>query len=175
MLRLSDPGELLGLLDVQKGDHVCEVGCGPGALIRALDLETSAQAICGVDPSAEMLAMASRHNAAALSRGRVRLEPGTADDTAQADQSFDRVVSLNNVAMWPDLDAGVRELHRILRPGGILLIAWHGGRAPSAIARKNSLPSQKLNRIRHALERVFPLVERQELTKLTVFTARRSA
>lgn len=173
MLRLNDPQELLGLLDIHQGNEVCEVGCGPAALIQVMDLQTPAQTICGIDPSPDMLAMASRHNAAAVSSGRVRLELGTADDTGQADQSFDRVVSVNNVAMWPDLDAGLRDLHRIIRPDGLLLIAWHGGRAPSAIGRKLSLPPRKLDRIHEALERLFPRVERRELTKVTAFTAQR--
>ncbi|MGH3328554.1 MAG: class I SAM-dependent methyltransferase [Streptomycetales bacterium] len=116
MLHTNRQGELLDVLDVPPGARVLEVGYGPGALIRLLRERSTAAEICGVDPSPEMQALASRGNRDPA--GRVDLRLGTADRTGFADESFDRVVSANNVAIWPDLQAGLRELHRVVRPGG---------------------------------------------------------
>jgi SAM-dependent methyltransferase len=155
MLWLNDPGELVTLIGKQ--DSVLEVGCGPGGLLRHIEAER----VCGIDPSPGMLRQATRHN-----RGRdIELRLGTAADTGFPDDSFDVVVSVNNVAMWPDLEAGIRELRRVARPRGRLLIAWHSAAGRSPIARKNALPEEKLARIAHALGEP---TRRHELKNLTV-------
>ncbi|KAB8188588.1 methyltransferase domain-containing protein [Nonomuraea phyllanthi] len=159
MLWLNDPGELVTLIGKQ--GSVLEVGCGPGGLLRHID----ADRVCGIDPSPDMLQLAARHN-----RGRdIDLRLGTAADTGHPDRSFDVVVSVNNVAMWPDLEAGVRELRRVTRPRGRLLIAWHSATGSSPIARKNSLAEEKLARIAQALGEP---TRRHELRNLTVFERR---
>src|SRR6476661_6289422 len=109
MLWTNKHDELLAVLDVQPGDDVLEVGYGPGGLIRMLGQRTGAAGIRGVDPSHEMRDQASRLNRDAVRAGRVRLDVGTADRTGLPDASVDRVVSVRNVALWPDLEAGVAE------------------------------------------------------------------
>src|SRR4030088_2261821 len=49
----------------------------------------------------------------------------------------------------------MHELHRVLRPGGTLLIAWHSKNAPSPIARANGLPEDKLDQIHRGLDGLF--------------------
>jgi SAM-dependent methyltransferase len=165
--------DVVGVLDVQPGDDVLEVGHGPGGLIKLLAERTQAASIRGVDPSPEMRDQASRHNRKAVRDGRVRFDLGTADRTGLPDASVDRVVSVNNVAIWPDLAAGVDELHRIVRPGGTVVIAWHGGTAPSRIARSLRLPEDELGRIEQVLRDRFVDVGRRQLRCLDVFTATR--
>jgi SAM-dependent methyltransferase len=101
------------------------------------------------------------------------LRLGTSEQTRFPDAEFDRVVSVNTVALWPDLEAGLRELHRVTRPGGRVLIAWHGGRRPSRIARRLALPGDKLSRIEQDLGGLFCGAARHELGELTAFTASR--
>jgi SAM-dependent methyltransferase len=173
MLWTNKQDDVVGVLGVQPGDHVLEVGYGPGGLIRLLAERTDAAIIRGVDPSPEMRDQARRHNRAAVRDGRVRLELGTADRTGLPDAGVDRVVSVNNVAIWPDLQAGVRELHRVVRPGGTVVIAWHGGTSPSRIARSLRLPGDKLRGIEQVLRDHFSDVHRDQLTSLDVFTATR--
>jgi ubiquinone/menaquinone biosynthesis C-methylase UbiE len=171
MLWTNDQREVLDLLDVKRGDRVLEVGYGPGGLIRLLADRTEAAAICGVDPSLDMQRDAARRNRRAIAAGRVELRLGTAAATGLPDASFDRLVSVHNVALWPDLEGGVRELHRVARPGGVVVLAWHGGEARSRIARSLRLPEEKLERIRATLAACFAHLEQFERTYTVVFRA----
>jgi SAM-dependent methyltransferase len=174
MLRTNKQDDVVGVLDVQPGDDVLELGYGPGGLIRLLAERTDATSIRGVDPSPEIRDQASRHNRKAVRAGRVRLDLGTAERTGLPDASVDRVVSVNNIAIWPDLEAAVAELHRVVRPGGTVVIAWHGGTTPSRIARSLRLPEDQLGRIEQTLRERFGEVGRRQLASLDVFTAVRS-
>lgn len=171
MLWTNKQAGVLDLLDVQPGDRVLEVGYGPGALVRLLASRTGAAAIRGVDPSPEMREAATRLNRGAVRARRVSLGLGTAEATGEADCSADRVVCVNNVAIWPDLEAGLRELHRVVRPGGLALIAWHGGFAPGRIARSLRLPAEHVERIERGLADLFTEVSRSELRSLDAFKA----
>jgi SAM-dependent methyltransferase len=174
MLWTNKQDDVVRVLDVQPGDDVLEIGYGPGGLIRLLAERTDAASIRGVDPSPEMRDQASRRNRKAVRAGRVRLDLGTADRTGLPDASVDRVVSVRNVAIWPDLEAAVGELHRVVRPGGTVVIAWHGGTAPSRIVRSMRLPEDELGRIERVLGNRFGQVTRRQVTDLDVFTAVRS-
>ena len=171
MLWTNKQDDVLGVLDVQPGDDVLEIGHGPGGLIRLIGARTDAANIRGVDPSPEMRDQARRYNRKAVRAGRVRLDLGTADRTGLPDASIDRVVSVNNLAIWPDLDAAVAELHRVVRPGGTVVIAWHGGARPSRIARSLRLPEDKLGHIEQVLRDRFGQVTRKQLASLDVFVA----
>lgn len=171
MLWTNKHDELIDVLDVQPGDEVLEVGYGPGGFIRLLAERTGAACIRGVDPSPEMRDQASRLNRDAVRVGRVRLDVGTADRTELPDASVDRVVSVRNVALWPDLEAGVAELHRVVRPGGSVVIAWHGGTAPNRVVRSLRLPEEALGRIERAVRDRFGAVTRDQVTGLEVFKA----
>jgi ubiquinone/menaquinone biosynthesis C-methylase UbiE len=171
MLWTNKHDELLAVLDVQPDDDVLEVGYGPGGLVRLLAERTRAGSIRGVDPSPEMRDQASRRNRRAVRAGRVHLDLGSADDTGLPDASVDRVVSVRNVALWPDLEAGVAELHRVVRPGGVVVIAWHGGTAPNRVVRSLSLPDDELSRIERAVRDRFGEVTRAQVATLDVFTA----
>jgi ubiquinone/menaquinone biosynthesis C-methylase UbiE len=103
MLLLNRQRDVLDLLDVRPGASVLEVGYGPGGLIRLLR-KTPGVRISGVDPSPQMRDLARRRNPGA------DLRLGTAERTGFADAEFDRVVSVNTVALWPDLGVGLHEL-----------------------------------------------------------------
>jgi SAM-dependent methyltransferase len=174
MLWTNSQDDVIGALGVQPGDDVLEIGYGPGGLIRLLTERTQAASIRGIDPSPAMRDQAGRRNRTAVRAGRVRLDLGTADRTGLPDASVDRVVSVRNVAIWPDLEAGVGELHRVVRPGGTVVIAWHGGTNPSRVVRSLSLPEDDLRRIEQVLRDRFGEVGRRQLTSLDVFEAVRS-
>jgi SAM-dependent methyltransferase len=158
---------LLGPLD---GADVLEVGPGPGVLLGLL--ARTARHVTGVDPSQDMRRLAIRAHARAIAAGRLEVRAGGASATGLADAAVDLVVGVNNVAIWPDLDAGVAELHRVLRPGGRLVLSWHGGLRPARATRRLVLSQDRLQCIDDALGVRFGEVRRALTRRCTVFEAR---
>jgi len=112
----------LSLLDIRQDDRVLEVGCGPGALIQALAAKATEGFVAGVDPSPIMLQQTARRNAEAIREGRVRLQLGSAMALPFEDASFDKALSANSLPFWPDQEAGVKEMWRVLKSGGMIAI-----------------------------------------------------
>jgi ubiquinone/menaquinone biosynthesis C-methylase UbiE len=112
----------LSLLDIRRDDRILEVGCGPGALIQALSARATEGLVVGVDLSPIMLQQAARRNAEAIREGRVRLQLGPALALPFEDASFDKALSANSLPFWPDQEAGVKEIRRVLMPGGVIAI-----------------------------------------------------
>jgi len=112
----------ISLLDIRRADRILEVGFDPGALIQALAAKATEGFIAGVDVSPVMLRQASRRNAQAIGEERVQLQQGSALALPFEDASFDKALSANSVQLWPDQGAGVKEMQRVLQPGGVIAI-----------------------------------------------------
>jgi SAM-dependent methyltransferase len=86
------------------GADVLKVGHGPGLLLGLLARRDDVGRIVGVDPSVEMRRLAVRRLAAEIATGRLELRRGDAAATGLPDASVDIVVSVNSVAIWPELE-----------------------------------------------------------------------
>ena len=104
-------------------ERVAVVGHGPGVGLRAAGEQ--AAHVVGIDPSERMRQDAAHRCADLVDAGKVELRDGTAEATGLPDTSFDVVLSVNNAQLWPDRSAALAELHRVLRPGGLLLLSTH--------------------------------------------------
>ncbi len=112
----------VSLLDIGRDDRILEVGCGPGALIQALSARATEGVVVSVDLSPIMLQQAARRNAEGIREGRVRLQVGSAMALPFEEASFDTALSANSLPFWPDQEAGVKEMRRVLKPGGAIAI-----------------------------------------------------
>jgi ubiquinone/menaquinone biosynthesis C-methylase UbiE len=113
-----------GLLDVQPGDRVLEIGFGPGIAIEAMAARATRGRVVGIDHSEVMVRQATRRNAAAVRAGRVELRLGTAEDLPAFDTPFDKILAVNSLMFWDDPVARLKELRGLLKPGGRIAIVF---------------------------------------------------
>ncbi len=107
--------------------RLLDVGCGTGAMALAAAERWPSVAVNGVDASTGMLAIARRELEAHRGpvRDRVRYEQGFADRLPFGDGTFDVVLSAFVLQLVPSVPRALREMRRVLRPGGRLaFVRW---------------------------------------------------
>jgi len=112
----------IDLLNIQDGDHILEVGYGPGAAIELITRRHPATQISGVDHAQTMLEAASARNRAAIAAGKLDLQVGSVTSLPFADASFDKAFAINSIYFWEPPQQGLNELQRVLKPGGCLAV-----------------------------------------------------
>lgn len=98
------------------GARVLDVGTGPGRVPRALAASEPSWVVEGVDLSPQMISYARGLG------GGVSFAVGDVAALPYPDASFDLIVSSLSQHHWSDVEGGVRDLRRVLRPGGWLWI-----------------------------------------------------
>jgi len=109
-------------LELSSGSRVLDVGTGPGRLPLTIAAACPQLSVDGLDLSAEMIGQARAIAAASPAAGRVTYVVGDVADLPYPDGSLDLVVSTLSQHHWPDLAAALRELRRVVRPGGLIWI-----------------------------------------------------
>ncbi len=132
MGRWSAPltGEFLRSADVRVTGQVLDVGCGPGVLTAVLVDRYGAPAVAAIDPSESFVA-ATRERLPG-----VDVRQGTAEALPYDDGSFDAALAQLVVHFMTDPVAGLRDMGRVTRPGGVVAACvWDhaGGGSPLSL------------------------------------------
>lgn len=115
---------VIPLLEVQPDSKVLEIGFGPGVAIQILAATASTGSVAGVDYSQEMVEQATTRNAKAIAVGIVQLHYGSVEKLPFADDTFDRVLAINSMQVWPDVIVGLRGIWRVMVGGGKIALAF---------------------------------------------------
>ena len=109
--------EALAWLDVETDDRVLDVGCGTGFGTQGLLQHT--EDVYGLDQSPHQLEKAwaklGKHDPVAFTFGDAERLP-------YRDDAFDKVWSSGSIEYWPNPVEGLRELRRVTKPGGRVLV-----------------------------------------------------
>ncbi len=121
---------------VGKTDTVLDVGCGGGRTVSKLAAIATEGKVFGVDHSAESVAASKNFNAREIDAGRVEIRQGSVSQLPYLDGMFDLVTGVETHFWWPNLLSDVREVFRVVKPGGTLvLIAEVYGRSKAKTAQ----------------------------------------
>jgi ubiquinone/menaquinone biosynthesis C-methylase UbiE len=125
----------LSHVSINKLATVLDVGCGGGKTITKLAGMASKGKVYGVDHSPDAVDMARKINKELIASGRVEVQEGSVSHLSFADDMFDLITAIETHFWWPDLSGGMRELLRVLKPGGMLVIiaeVYKGANTPTA-------------------------------------------
>lgn len=103
-------------LELGPDDDVLDVGCGSGVLLASH--AHVARHVAGLDASPIQLELARRRLAARIEAGTAEILMGDAARLPWPDERFSVVTSLHCIKFLPDPPAALREMWRVLRPGG---------------------------------------------------------
>jgi ubiquinone/menaquinone biosynthesis C-methylase UbiE len=137
----------LSHISIEKQRTILDVGCGGGRTVSKLAAATQGK-VYGVDFSRESVAVASRTNKQWIDLARVEIREGFVSQLPFAEETFDLVTAVETHFWWPDLPADMREVFRVLKPGGTLIIIaeiYKGAKTRTAKLAEKYLPLSGLN------------------------------
>ncbi|MEQ2277685.1 hypothetical protein XENORESO_006251 [Xenotaenia resolanae] len=131
------------LCRIQPGDTVLELGHGPGlGLVSAAKLLTGPKGhMIGVDYSEYMHQMAKERVKEFLESGKVTLHLCDVAAMPLEDNSVDKVFHCNCYYFWPDLRKAASEIHRVMKPGGLIVTTMRHSHV-AVLAAKRVMPGE---------------------------------
>ncbi len=129
----ADNMRAIDALSIDAHDRVIDIGCGHGRSLGVLAARAPNGYIAGVDPSELMTEIAVRRNRKSVKAGRVDITIAGVDAIPYADEAFDKALCVHVIYFWEDIDATLREIARVLKPGGRLALVFRTDADDTAI------------------------------------------
>jgi ubiquinone/menaquinone biosynthesis C-methylase UbiE len=115
---------------VPRNAAILDIGCGGGRTVHRLAALAPEGEVVGLDYSAASVTVSRDTNAQGIAAGRVQIEQGSVAALPFPDSTFDVITAVETHYYWPDLSANVREVLRVLKPGGVFVLiaeTYRGG------------------------------------------------
>lgn len=106
-------------MQLQDGEQLLEIGFGTGAFFKKLFGYAGDLKVSGIDFSNEMVEMAKANNGKAIDSGTLNIKWGRSENIPFPDSTFDKVFCNMVIYFWDQPDKHLREVHRVLKPGGM--------------------------------------------------------
>src|SRR5260370_16920351 len=118
--KLTDWG--LKHVAIEKDYTIRDVGCGGGRTVQKLNGIATEGKVYGIDDVEERVSRSSRTNKQLIAMGRVEIRQGSVSSLPFSDHMFDVATAVETHVFWPDVIADMREVLRVLKPGGTLIM-----------------------------------------------------
>src|ERR1700722_10378922 len=133
----------LSHISIKEHDTVLDVGCGGGRTVSKLAAMVTQGKVYGVDHSKESVAVACKTNREWIDKRRVEIREGSVSQLPFSQDSFDLVTAVETHFWWSDLPGDMREVYRVLKPGGTLIVIaeiYKGARSKTSKLAEKYLP-----------------------------------
>jgi SAM-dependent methyltransferase len=115
----------LNSLNLSPDDRVLEIGFGGGDLINRMSTIVTRGQIAGADFSLDMVELCKKRFAKLVQQGGLELHCSSAESLPFESTLFTRVCTVNTIYFWPDPIGPMKEMHRVMRDGGRLVITFN--------------------------------------------------
>ena len=112
----------LSHVSINKDNTILDIGCGGGKTVNTLAKTATEGKIYGIDYSEVSVAVASSINKKLIDTGRVEILHASVGSLPFPDDSFDLVTAVESYYFWPDLISNLKEIRRVLKPGGSVIL-----------------------------------------------------
>jgi ubiquinone/menaquinone biosynthesis C-methylase UbiE len=116
--------QMIHEMDLQPGDRVLDLGCGIGWATRMIAARLTQGSAAGVDISDEMI---SRAQADPTNPHNISFVNAPATALPFEDSFFDKVFSVESLYYYPDIPAALKEVSRVMKPGGLAYLCARQG------------------------------------------------
>lgn len=112
----------LSHISIKPDSCVLDIGCGGGKTVKEIASSVSKGKVYGIDYSDDMVQLSKKVNESLIQQGIVEIMHGTVSSLPFPDNMFDFITAFESYYFWPDLNNDLKEIKRVLKPGGSLLI-----------------------------------------------------
>ena len=106
-----------------RGDEtVLDIGCGGGATLKRMSDCVTIGNLTGVDYSETSVRTSRQTNTEAIKAGKMDVSQGSVEKLPFADDSFDKITTVESFYFWPDPPENLKEVSRVLKKGGTFLL-----------------------------------------------------
>jgi SAM-dependent methyltransferase len=142
----------LAHVSIRSDNTILDVGCGGGKTVAKLASLAVNGKVYGVDFSEESVAVSRRTTQKLISAERVEIRHASVSALPFANGTFDLVTAVETHYYWPDLNADAREILRVLKPGGAVIIiaeSYSGGKYDRLLQHLEALRRRGIMKYAH--------------------------
>jgi ubiquinone/menaquinone biosynthesis C-methylase UbiE len=109
-------------LNITSKATILDIGCGGGKTVNWLAKIALDGYVCGVDYSDASVAASTAANKGLIGEGRVEILKASVSSLPFPADMFDVVTAIETCYFWPDFQENLKEIHRVLKPGGMVVL-----------------------------------------------------
>lgn len=112
-------GWALSLWKIQEEDCILDIGCGGGMTLKRMSEQAAKGKLTGVDYSLVSVQESKKLNEADIQLGKMEVIEASVEAMPFAQDSFDKIITVESFYFWPDPAENLKEVYRVLKKNGI--------------------------------------------------------